>query len=221
MDKIQFSNEKLSCNKARELMEGKLEEITSYLEDNPVLFHYEEEGEGSSFTIYNDLFFKGHYYDIYGKFSYKKERFEECRIFLTVTVDCDGETKYKDTIEEDDISALTDYLLEIEELVYQTEKENRQKEKNIAAQKEKNMKIKVLKFVVSNCAYHCDAKDLQDAYFRRKATELCDEETIERTVNAFIEGKDIVDIKVTSVETRHHGNGRSNDVEIIYTIMYK
>lgn len=128
MDRITFfENNKLTGVKARELAKKELGKVFSCIEDNPVPYEDNSEAEFDSFAIYNDLFYKGQTYDIYGVFSYKKESYEECRIFLTLMVDSAGEILYKDIIEESDISALTEYFLEIEELVYVAEKENKRK----------------------------------------------------------------------------------------------
>ena len=122
-----FEDKKMTAKDALNLLKKQLEEVFSDIEDEPIPYENNSEAEFNSFAIYNDLRYKGEYYDIYGQFFYKKESYEECRIFLTLFVEKEGQIAYKDTMEESDISALVEYFLEIEELVYVAEKENERK----------------------------------------------------------------------------------------------
>ena len=68
------------------------------------------------------------------------------------------------------------------------------------------MKIKIIKFKVSE--------------FNTKG-ECIDEYYMERVINDFCEGKDIVDIKTNTNKTRRHNNEYYDEVFMVYTILYK
>ena len=50
--------------------------------------------------------------------------------------------------------------------------------------------------------------------------ECINAELIESEINEFCEDKEVIDIKVNTVEYDYHNNGGCNGVEIVYTIMY-
>lgn len=51
--------------------------------------------------------------------------------------------------------------------------------------------------------------------------ECINAELIEEEINEFCEDKDVVDIKVNTVEYTYHNNGGCNGVTLVYTVMYK
>ena len=83
------------------------------------------------------------------------------------------------------------------------------------------LKVKVFKFRVSNAASAMHDDDKSSAYFIKIQKELVSEKDIEETINNFIAGKDIVDIKINNIDVQYHNNARGNTVDLIYTIMYK
>ena len=83
------------------------------------------------------------------------------------------------------------------------------------------LKVKVFKFRVSNAASAPCKGDRFDDWFLEKQGELVSEKDIEETVNNFIACKDIVDIKINSIDVQYNNNDRGNTVDIMYTIMYK
>ena len=48
-----------------------------------------------------------------------------------------------------------------------------------------------------------------------------DAELIESEINEFCEDKDVIDIKVNTVEYDYHNNGGCNGVLLVYTITYR
>ena len=72
------------------------------------------------------------------------------------------------------------------------------------------MKIAVFKYEVSKCKWKKDG-----------GGECVDSELIEREINEFCEDKNVVDIKVNTVDYSYHNNGGCNGVTLVYTIMYK
>lgn len=83
------------------------------------------------------------------------------------------------------------------------------------------MKIKVFKFEVSNSSCIAFSDDKEKEWYHKKQAKLKSPSDIEDEINGFCEGKDIVDIKVQNVDMDYHNNGRSNTIELWYTIMYK
>lgn len=83
------------------------------------------------------------------------------------------------------------------------------------------MKIKVFKFKISNWTSVCFDEDKRTPDYKAKQAELATEEQIEQTINDFIKDKQNVSITVTPVDVHYHNNGRSNDIELVYTIMYQ
>lgn len=51
--------------------------------------------------------------------------------------------------------------------------------------------------------------------------ECINSELIEREINEFCEDKNVIDIKVNTVEAVYHNNGGANGVALVYTIIYK
>ncbi len=83
------------------------------------------------------------------------------------------------------------------------------------------LKIKVFKFRVSNAASAPCKGDRFDDWFLEKQCEIVSEKDIEETVNNFIASKDIVDIKINSIDVQYNNNARGNTVDLMYTIMYR
>lgn len=74
-------------------------------------------------------------------------------------------------------------------------------------------KIKTFRFVGSKCEYN-------------KGKFSClksNTEDIDTVINNFIATNvtELIDIKVATVESMYHNNGGYNDVDLIYTIVYK
>ena len=83
------------------------------------------------------------------------------------------------------------------------------------------MKIAVFKFEVSNSA-RCPLKgDETYSWYVASRNRLVDTDTVERKINRFCEDKDVVDIKVNTVDAQYHNNARGNTIELWYTVMYK
>jgi hypothetical protein len=83
------------------------------------------------------------------------------------------------------------------------------------------MKIKVFRFKVSNWTSSCSDEDKKGTRYKDKQAELATEEQIEQTINDFIKDKCDVSITVTPVDVDYHNNGRGNEIDLIYTIMYR
>ena len=72
------------------------------------------------------------------------------------------------------------------------------------------MKIAVFKYVAS-----------VNRWKEKGGGECIDTELIENEINEFCEDKNVIDIKVNTVDHDYHNNGGSNGVTLVYTIMYK
>lgn len=72
------------------------------------------------------------------------------------------------------------------------------------------MKIAVFKYDASIAKWEKDG-----------GGECISTEWIEDEINEFCESKDVVDIKVNTVDYSYHNNGGCNGVVLVYTIMYK
>jgi len=87
------------------------------------------------------------------------------------------------------------------------------------------MKIKVFKFLVANTYYRekpWRRESESDKVRREKVLEELDTElAIEDSINDFIQGKKVLDIKTHTVDAKYHNNGHSNTIELYYTIMYE
>ena len=83
------------------------------------------------------------------------------------------------------------------------------------------MKIKVFKFEVSNASSAAFSDDMQKEWYYKKQARLKTPSEIENIINEFCKDKDVVDIKIQTVDVEYHNNGRGNTVELWYTIMYK
>lgn len=83
------------------------------------------------------------------------------------------------------------------------------------------MKVAVFKFEVCNHSSHpCDG-DEKYSWHRAGLNRLTNPEDIEYEINHFCEDKEIIDIKVNTVDAHYHNNARGNTIELWYTIMYK
>lgn len=83
------------------------------------------------------------------------------------------------------------------------------------------MYIKVFRFRVSNATNKCFTEDKEKDWYKRTIGDLVSEEQIEKRVNNFIKDKENVSISVTPVDVHYHNNGRSNTIDLIYTITYE
>lgn len=72
------------------------------------------------------------------------------------------------------------------------------------------MKIAVFKYKASIALWEEDG-----------GGECINAELIENEINNFCEGKNVIDIKVNTVEYDYHNNGGCNGVTLVYTILYK
>lgn len=83
------------------------------------------------------------------------------------------------------------------------------------------MKIAVFKFEVSNHSSHpCDG-DEKCSWYHAGLRRLVDPDDIEIEINRFCEDKEVVDIKINTVDTKYHNNARGNTIELWYTVIYK
>lgn len=83
------------------------------------------------------------------------------------------------------------------------------------------LNIKVFKFVVSNCSTDASEKDKDTAWYNKNVIKIQSEKKIENEINAFIKDKDVVDIKINTVDSKYHNNGCNNTIWMMYTIIYK
>ena len=83
------------------------------------------------------------------------------------------------------------------------------------------LKVKVLRFTVSNSASVHFPEDERQSWFKEEKARLCSEADVERKINNFIKNKNVVDIKVNNVDVRYHNNARGNAIDLIYTVLYK
>ena len=85
--------------------------------------------------------------------------------------------------------------------------------------------IKTFRFRVSNASSMAFSDDEQKPWYREAQAELVTERDIDNKVNKYIhqylDDKEIVNIIVTPVVVHRHNNGRSDTVDLIYTIVYK
>ena len=74
-------------------------------------------------------------------------------------------------------------------------------------------KVKTFRFIGSKCEY-------TNGKFILLETGT---EDIDRTINDFVSKNvgELIDIKVATVDSRYHNNGGYNNVDLIYTIVYK
>lgn len=72
------------------------------------------------------------------------------------------------------------------------------------------MKIAVFKYEASTALWKKDG-----------GGECIDAGRIEREINNFCKDKEVVDIKVNTVEYDYHNNGGCNGITLVYTVMYK
>ena len=82
------------------------------------------------------------------------------------------------------------------------------------------MKIKVYKFEVSNGS-RCELEgDSKESWFRIARSKLINPDQIEKIINDFCHGKDIINININNVDVKYHNNARGNTIELWYTIIY-
>lgn len=72
------------------------------------------------------------------------------------------------------------------------------------------MKIAVFKYLAS-----------KSGWTNNGGGECIDAELIEEEINGFCEDKEVIDIKVNTVEWDYHNNGGCNGITLVYTIMYR
>ena len=87
------------------------------------------------------------------------------------------------------------------------------------------MYIKTFRFTISNAASVAFSEDKEKDWYAKRVAELVTPEKIDKEINKFlnksIPDREVVDVKITSVDVHYHNNGRSNTIDLIYTIMYK
>lgn len=83
------------------------------------------------------------------------------------------------------------------------------------------IKVEVVKFQVSNATSGYLNGDEKEKWYQEKLLDLHDSEDITESLNYFIEDKDVIDIKVNTVDIKYHNNGRGNTIELWYTIIYR
>ena len=77
------------------------------------------------------------------------------------------------------------------------------------------MKIKTFRFKGSKTFYNQS--------IREHANMKDSENDIDYVINDFIKDNvnELIDIKITTIDCMHHNNGGYNNVDLIYTIIYK
>lgn len=83
------------------------------------------------------------------------------------------------------------------------------------------MKVKVLKFQVSNASSQLLKGDEKERWAQNAKDMLDTPSKIENTINDFCCDKNIIDIKVNTVDVNYHNNARGNTIELWYTILYE
>lgn len=87
------------------------------------------------------------------------------------------------------------------------------------------MYIKTFKFTISNAASAAFSEDKNKDWYDKRVAELATPEHIDKEINKFlnksIPDREVVDIKITTVDVHYHNNGRGNTVDLVYTIMYR
>lgn len=93
------------------------------------------------------------------------------------------------------------------------------------------MKIKTFEFLISDIYGNGDALSEQHAKYRAndkyipkenggyyvKPTSAAD---VDKKINKFLDGKDVVDIKVSQYTSMHHNNARNDMIVERFTIIY-
>lgn len=82
-------------------------------------------------------------------------------------------------------------------------------------------KVKVFRFRVSNWTTLSFDKDKKMLAHTEAQKELVSEEQIEEIINNFIVDKQVKDIIVNTVDVHFHNNGRSNSIDLVYTVLYR
>lgn len=83
------------------------------------------------------------------------------------------------------------------------------------------MKVKVLKFQVSNASSHLLTGDEKERWAHYESDALETPSKIDKVLNDFCCDKNIIDIKVNTVDVHYHNNARGNTIELWYTILYE
>lgn len=76
------------------------------------------------------------------------------------------------------------------------------------------MKTKTFMFKVSKCQGFRDGSQYGEAV-------MIEQPNIDVELNEFIDGCEVIDIKMTTFTSDHHNNGGTDEVWALYTIMYK
>lgn len=82
------------------------------------------------------------------------------------------------------------------------------------------MYIKVFRFRVSNATSVGFSDDVEKPWYKTQVRELVSVDTITKRINTFIADKKNVQITVTPVDVLYHNNGRSNTIDLVYTVLY-
>ena len=82
-------------------------------------------------------------------------------------------------------------------------------------------KVAIFRFKVSNWTSSAMEKDMSTLAFKNAQRKLVSEEKIENTLNYFMEDKEIISVDVKTIDVHYHNNGRANEIDLIYTILYK
>ena len=77
------------------------------------------------------------------------------------------------------------------------------------------MKTKTFMFKVSEC------KGLGKGNVGYDDAAMIEQPNIDTELNEFIDGCDVIDIKMTTFTSNRHNNGGTDEVWALYTIMYK
>lgn len=77
------------------------------------------------------------------------------------------------------------------------------------------LKIKTFRFIGSKNSYTRSGNTNEKVYDK--------ENKIDHEINQFLKdnGYDLVDIKITTIETNYHNNCGYNGVDLLYTVIYK
>lgn len=93
------------------------------------------------------------------------------------------------------------------------------------------MKIKTFEFLISDIYGNDDALKEQHARYKEREAGVsktnggfCYKPTsaanVDKKINSFLEGKDVVDIKVSQYTSMRHNNGRNDMIVERFTIIY-
>jgi hypothetical protein len=82
-------------------------------------------------------------------------------------------------------------------------------------------KVKVFRFRVSNWTTLSFDEDKKKLAHTEAQKELVSEDQIVEIINNFIADKQVKDIIITTIDVHYHNNGRSNTIDLMYTILYR